>query len=187
MLLLVYRFCVQTYVFSSLKYIPLFLCIDHWGRLSYVSLLFFGTLHSNGNIFPFLLCFSLLFFSQLFVRALQCPFGQIHSPYTSHSCFLLLFPLALTFLSLSLRFHLSFPLRGSHPLLTHCHPACVPFCTSCLCFPATLPSPKCSVCYMDPPVGFCDTALLCLDRTSQSEAGAADYVYTHAVFFFTHI
>ena len=35
---------------------PLFLCTDHWGRLSYLSLLFFGTLHSNGNIFPF--CFS---------------------------------------------------------------------------------------------------------------------------------
>jgi len=31
--------------------------------LSYLSLLFFGTLHSNGYIFPFLLCFSLLFFS----------------------------------------------------------------------------------------------------------------------------
>ena len=35
---------------------PLFLCIDHWGSLSYLSLLFFGTLHSNGNIFLFLLC-----------------------------------------------------------------------------------------------------------------------------------
>ena len=32
---------------------------------------FFGTLHSNGYIFPFLLCFSLLFFSQLFVRPPQ--------------------------------------------------------------------------------------------------------------------
>ena len=50
---------------------PLFLCIDCWGRLSYLSLLFFGTLHSNGNIFPFLLCFSLLFISQLFVRPPQ--------------------------------------------------------------------------------------------------------------------
>ena len=30
--------------------------------------MFSGTLHSNGNIFPFLLCLSLLFFSQLFVR-----------------------------------------------------------------------------------------------------------------------
>ena len=36
---------------------PLFLCIDHWGSLSYLSLIFFGTLHSNGYIFPFLLCF----------------------------------------------------------------------------------------------------------------------------------
>ena len=44
------------------------LCIDHWGRLSYPSLVFFGTLHSNGNIFPFLLCLSLLLFSEPFVR-----------------------------------------------------------------------------------------------------------------------
>ena len=47
---------------------PLFLCIVHVSRLSYLSLLFFGTLHSNGYIFPFLLCFLLLLFSQLFVR-----------------------------------------------------------------------------------------------------------------------
>ena len=33
-----------------------------WGKLSYFSLLFFGTLHSNGYIFPFLICFLLLFF-----------------------------------------------------------------------------------------------------------------------------
>ena len=32
---------------------------------------FFGTLHSNGYIFPPLLCLSLLFFSQLFVRPPQ--------------------------------------------------------------------------------------------------------------------
>ena len=50
---------------------PLFLCIDHWGRLSSLSLLFFRTLHSDGYIFPFLLCFSLLFFSRLFVRPPQ--------------------------------------------------------------------------------------------------------------------
>ena len=50
---------------------PLFLCIDHWGRLSYLSLLFFGTLHSNGYIFPFLLCLPLLFLSLLFVRPPQ--------------------------------------------------------------------------------------------------------------------
>ena len=39
--------------------------------LSYLSLLFFGTLHSDAYIFHFLLCFSLLFFSQLFVRPSQ--------------------------------------------------------------------------------------------------------------------
>ena len=50
---------------------PLFLCTDPWGYLSYLSLLFFGTLHSNGYIFPFLLCLSLLFLSQLFVRPPQ--------------------------------------------------------------------------------------------------------------------
>ena len=38
------------------------------GRLSYLSLLFFGTLNSNGYIFPFCLWLLLLFFSQLFVR-----------------------------------------------------------------------------------------------------------------------
>ena len=57
---------------SSLSHSIVFLCLftDHWGRLSYLSLLFFGTLRSNGFIFPFLLCFSLLFFSQLFVRVI---------------------------------------------------------------------------------------------------------------------
>ena len=50
---------------------PLFLCIDCWGRVSYLSLLFFGTLHSNGYIFPFLLCLPLLFLSLLFVRPPQ--------------------------------------------------------------------------------------------------------------------
>ena len=50
---------------------PLCLCIDHWRRLSYLFLLFFGTLHSDAYIFPFLLCFLLLFFSQLFVRPPQ--------------------------------------------------------------------------------------------------------------------
>ena len=45
----------------------------HWlpRKTFYLSLLFFGTLHSNGYNFPFLLCFSLLFFSQLFVRTPQ--------------------------------------------------------------------------------------------------------------------
>ena len=50
---------------------PLFLCIDHQERLSYLSLLFFGTRHSKWYIVLFLLCLSLLFFSQLFVRPPQ--------------------------------------------------------------------------------------------------------------------
>ena len=45
------------------------ICIDHWERLSYVSLLFFGTVHSDAYIFPFLLCFLLLFFSELFASS----------------------------------------------------------------------------------------------------------------------
>ena len=48
------------------------------GRLSYLSLLFFGTLHSQGYIFPFLLCLSLFFFSQLFVRPPQKHFAFLH-------------------------------------------------------------------------------------------------------------
>ena len=36
-----------------------------------LNLLFFETLHSNGYIFPFLLCLWLLFFSQLFIRPPQ--------------------------------------------------------------------------------------------------------------------
>ena len=51
------------------SYFSLFLCIDHWGGPSYSSLLFFGTLYSDGYIFPFLLCLSLLFFSQLNFKA----------------------------------------------------------------------------------------------------------------------
>ena len=47
----------------------MFLCIDHWGRLSYLSLLFSGTLYSDGYIFPLL---GLLFlFNQLFVKLPQ--------------------------------------------------------------------------------------------------------------------
>ena len=49
----------------------LFLSTDHWGRLSYLSLLFFGTLGLGGYIFPFLPCLLLLLSSQLFVRPPQ--------------------------------------------------------------------------------------------------------------------
>ena len=54
---------------SHLSCFPLFLCIDNLERLSNLSLLFFGTLHSNGYIF--LLCLSLLIFSQLSVSPPQ--------------------------------------------------------------------------------------------------------------------
>ena len=49
-------FLKRSLVFPILLF-PLFLCIDHWGRLFSLSLLFFGTLYSNGYIFPFLLSF----------------------------------------------------------------------------------------------------------------------------------
>ena len=49
---------------------PLF-CIVYLRRLSYLSLPFSGTLHSVGYAFPFLFCFPLVFFFQLFVRLPQ--------------------------------------------------------------------------------------------------------------------
>ena len=52
------------------KFCLLFFCIVHL-RLSYLSLLFSGTLNWVGLIFPFLLCLLLLFFSQLLVRHCQ--------------------------------------------------------------------------------------------------------------------
>ena len=43
-----------------------------WPKNTFLSLLlFFGTLHSDAYIFPFVLCFLFLFFSQLFVRPPQ--------------------------------------------------------------------------------------------------------------------
>ena len=52
---------------SSLSHsiVFLFLCIDHLRRISYLSLLFFGTLHSDGYIFPFLLCLSFSSFPEI--------------------------------------------------------------------------------------------------------------------------
>ena len=62
-------FLTRSLVFPILLFSSISL---HWSlRKPYLSLLFFGTLHSNGYIFPFLLCFLLLFFSQLFVRPPQ--------------------------------------------------------------------------------------------------------------------
>ena len=63
-------FLKRSLVFPILLFSSI-LCIDHRRTLSYLSLLFCGTLHSNEHSFPFLLCLSLLFFSQLFVRPPQ--------------------------------------------------------------------------------------------------------------------
>ena len=69
LILLVYKWISSVTLWLLINFLLivfLLLCIAHWGGLSYISLLFFGTLHSNGYTFPFLLCFSLLFFPQLF-------------------------------------------------------------------------------------------------------------------------
>ena len=57
------HFCLSRCIVFSL-----FICIVHLRRISCLSLIFFGTLHSDGYIFPFLLCLPFLFFSQLFVK-----------------------------------------------------------------------------------------------------------------------
>ena len=56
----------------------------HWSlRKAFLSLLlFFGTLHSNGYIFPFLLCLWLLFYSQLFVRPPQAAVLTFYSSFS---------------------------------------------------------------------------------------------------------
>ena len=56
----------------------LFALLIHLRRLFNLSLLFFGTLHSDGYIFPFLLCLLPLLFSQLFVRPPQTTFAFLH-------------------------------------------------------------------------------------------------------------
>ena len=63
-------FLKKSLVFPILLFSSVF-CIVHLWRLSHLSLLFFGTLHSVGYILPFLFCLSFLFFSQLFVSLPQ--------------------------------------------------------------------------------------------------------------------
>ena len=53
----------------SIIFLYFFSLITEEGFL--ISLLFFGTLHSDAYMFPFLFCFCLPFFSQLFVRPPQ--------------------------------------------------------------------------------------------------------------------
>ena len=58
--------------------IPLFLCIDCWGRLSYLSLLFFGTLHLNRYIFPFSFAFHFSSFLSYLYGLLRQPLCLFH-------------------------------------------------------------------------------------------------------------
>ena len=65
-------FLKRSLVSHSFVFLYFFLLISEEGlRLSYFFLLFFGTLQSDEYIFLFLLCLSLLFFSQLFVSPPQ--------------------------------------------------------------------------------------------------------------------
>ena len=70
-------FLKRSLVFPILYCFPLFLCIDCWGRLSCLSLLFFGTLHPDGFIFPFLLCLSRLF-SAIYKASSDNHFAFLH-------------------------------------------------------------------------------------------------------------
>ena len=67
----------------SIVFLYFFALITEKGFL--ISLLFFGTLNSDGYIFPFLLRLLLLFFSQLFVRPSQTafPFFAFLAGYTT--------------------------------------------------------------------------------------------------------
>ena len=69
----------------------LFLYTDHLGRLSYLSLLFFGTLHSDAYIFTF---FPLLFASLLFTAICKASSD-------SHFAFLHLFSMGMVLLQVS--------------------------------------------------------------------------------------
>ena len=64
-------FLMRSLVFPILLFSSISL---HCSLKAYLSLLLFGTLHSDGYIFPFLLCLLLLFFSQLFISFLKQPF-----------------------------------------------------------------------------------------------------------------
>ena len=74
-ILLFYSISLHWSLRKAFYYFLLFLCTDHWEKAFLarkpLSLLFFGTLHSDGYVFPFLLYLSPLFFSQPFLRPLQ--------------------------------------------------------------------------------------------------------------------
>ena len=64
---------------SSLSHCIVFLyCINHWGRLSSLSLLFSGTLHSDGCTFPLPLCFCFPSFLSYFKASSDNHFALLH-------------------------------------------------------------------------------------------------------------
>ena len=63
---------------SSLSIVFLYFVALFIYKISHLSLLFSGTLHSGGCIFPFLYCSSLLFFTQLFASLLDNHFAFRH-------------------------------------------------------------------------------------------------------------
>jgi len=110
-------FLKRSLVFPIL-FFPRFLCIDYWGKLFYLSLLF-GTLHSNVYIFPFSFAFSFssflgyckassdnhvvflhLFFLGLFLITASCTISQPLSIILQALCLSHLIP--WIYLSLSL-------------------------------------------------------------------------------------
>ena len=64
---------VFIYFFALVSYLS-YLSLLFFALVSYLSLLFFGNLHSDGYIFPFLLCLSLLFFLSYLYGLLKQPF-----------------------------------------------------------------------------------------------------------------
>ena len=57
---------------------PLFLCIDRWGRRSYLSLLYFGTLHSNVYLSFSPLLFTSLLFTAICKASSDSRFAFLH-------------------------------------------------------------------------------------------------------------
>ena len=71
-------FLKRSLVFPILLFSSIF-CIDHLGRLSYLFLLFFGSLHSDGYIFPFYpLPLAFLLFSAICKASSDNHFAFLH-------------------------------------------------------------------------------------------------------------
>ena len=72
---LIFFLVFPIFLFSSSS---VFLCTDHLGRFSYLYFLFFGTLHSNGYIFPFFFAFHFFSFSATCKPSSDSHFAILH-------------------------------------------------------------------------------------------------------------